>query len=338
MTRRLSRAAAALGALGLAAACGGADAAVPPAEFYAGETIEFVVPYEPGGGYDLYARDIAPYLAKCTKSKVRVLNEPGAGGLLATSQTAVAKPDGLRVEIVNTIGVVSAQVGRVEGLNFDLADFSWLARLSTEPNIVVVAADSRFKTFDDMLRSKEPVKFVSTGPGANDYINPPLLSKIYDFPAEVITGFSGSGEARTAILRGDADAQVMPLNTALSGIRAGLMRPVLVIGETDDKHMAGVASAAGITPRTPQQQAILRSLLDLTETSRTVAAPPHLDKGRLEYLRQAFKCALTDPGLVRSGAEQQRPVSYLSGEDTRNLVVKVLNADPAFQTVVRANS
>ena len=226
-----------------AAGCGSDDAATSPAEFFAGETIQFVVPYEPGGGYDLYARDIAPYLARCTGSDVTVINQAGAGGLLATSQTSVADPDGLRVQIINTVGAVSAELGQAEGLNFHLSELSWLARVSSEPNVVVVAADSRFATFDDMRNSPEPVKFVSTGPGSNDYVNPPLLSQIFDFPVDVITGFSGSGEARTAYLRGDADGQVLPVNSVSSGIRAGEIRPLLVIGETDDPILDGVPNA-----------------------------------------------------------------------------------------------
>jgi tripartite-type tricarboxylate transporter receptor subunit TctC len=339
LNHRFGKVVAALGVLSLAAGCGTANgAALSPAEFYKKETIEFVVPYEPGGGYDLYARDIAPYFAKCSGAEVTVINEPGAGGLLATSKTGVAEPDGLRVQILNTIGAVSAEIGQVEGLNFHLSEFSWLARVSNEPNVVVVAADGPFTTIQDLFRATEPVKFVSTGPGANDYINPPLLSKIYDFPSRVITGFAGSGEARTAILRGEADAQILPLASVLSGIKSGDLRPVLVIGETDSKVVADVPTVAELTPKTPEQQAILRSLLGMTETSRTVAAPPGVDGPRLAYLRDAFKCALTDPELVARSVEQQRPVSFLSGEETGRLVDSVLKADPAFQNVIRANT
>ena len=318
-----------------ASGCGSGKDGLSPADYYAGSTIEFVVPYEPGGGYDLYARDIAPYLAKCTGSDVTVINEAGAGGLLATSQTAVADPDGLRVQIVNTVGAVSAEVGGAEGLNFHLSDLSWLARVSSEPNVVVVAADSRFRTFDDMRSSPDPVKFVSTGPGSNDYVNPPLLSRIFDFPVDVITGFSGSGEARTAYLRGDADAQVLPVNSVTSAIRSGEIRPLLTIGKTDNPLFADVPTAADLPLRTAEQGQILANLLDLAATSRTVVAPPHLDPGRLQFLRDAFECALTDPQLVESSSKQRRPVEFLPGDETARAVDALLHSDPAFQAALR---
>ncbi len=61
--------------------------------FYQGETIDLVVPYDPGGGYDVYARAIAPYLGECLGAEIVVKNEPGAGGLLASNATAVADAD-----------------------------------------------------------------------------------------------------------------------------------------------------------------------------------------------------------------------------------------------------
>jgi tripartite-type tricarboxylate transporter receptor subunit TctC len=332
---RVVLAGAAVTCLFAAAGCGASGAGAPPAEFFAGETIEFVVPYEPGGGYDLYARDIAPYLARCTGSDVTVINEPGAGGLLATSQTAVADPDGLRVQIINTVGAVSAELGQAEGLNFHLSELSWLARVSSEANVVVVAADSRFRTFDDMRRSAEPVKFVSTGPGSNDYVNPPLLSRIFDFPADVITGFSGSGEARTAYLRGDADAQVLPVASVSSAIRAGEIRPLLTIGETDDELFADTPSAADLPLRTPEQTQILSSLLDLAAASRTVATTPDVEPARLQFLRDAFACALTDPELVAKSTKQRRPVEFLPGDATARAVDSLLHSDAAFQTALR---
>jgi tripartite-type tricarboxylate transporter receptor subunit TctC len=321
-----------------ATGCQSGTTGVPPAEFFSKKTIEFVVPYGPGGGYDLYVRDIAPYLARCTHGDVTVINEAGAGGLLATSQTAVADPDGLRVQIVNTVGAVSAELGEAEGLNFELSELSWLARVSSEANVVVVAADSKFRTFDDLRNAPKPVKFVSTGPGSNDYVNPPLLSRIFDFPVEVITGFSGSGEARTAYLRGDADAQVLPLTSVISAIRAGEIRPLLTIGKAEDALFANVPKAGELPLRTEEQRRILSALLDLVATSRTVVAPPHMDPARLQSLREAFRCALTNSELVARSTKQRRPIEFLPGEDTGRTVNSLLHSDPAFRAVLRESA
>ncbi|MEQ3549826.1 tripartite tricarboxylate transporter substrate-binding protein [Pseudonocardia nematodicida] len=318
-----------------ASGCGAAPATLPADEFYRDRTIEFVVPYEPGGGYDLYVRDIAPYLASCTGGQVKVVNEAGAGGLLATSNTAAAAPDGTRVQIVNTVGAVTAQMGGADGINFRLEDLSWVARISDEANVVVVAADGRFDSVDAMRDSVDPVRFVSTGPGSNDYVNPPLLQQIFDFPVEVISGFAGSGEARTAYLRGDADAQVLPVASTIGGIRSGELRPVLVIGDSESPQLHDVPRARDLPVAGTDQRETLSSLLDLVALSRTVAAPPDLPPDRLDFLREAFACALENPDLVAASAEQRRPIGFMPGAELAGAVREVLNADPAFQQIVR---
>ena len=64
-----------------------AAAAPAPAQnaaaFYKDKTIKFLVGYGSGGGYDAYARMLAPHLSKVLDANVIVQNQPGAGGLVA---------------------------------------------------------------------------------------------------------------------------------------------------------------------------------------------------------------------------------------------------------------
>ncbi|MEU6698729.1 tripartite tricarboxylate transporter substrate-binding protein [Pseudonocardia sp. NPDC046786] len=308
---------------------------LPAEEFYRDRTIDLVVPYEPGGGYDLYARDMAPYLGACIGGDVKVVNEAGAGGLLATSNTAAGEPDGTRVQIVNTVGAVSAQIGGADGINFDLGELSWITRVSAEATVVVAAADGRFESFDQMRASENPVRFVSTGPGSSDYVSPPLLRQIFDFPIDVISGFAGSGEARTAYLRGDADAQVLPVASTIGAIRSGEIRPLLVIGETASPLLEGVPRARDLEVAGQPQRETLSSLLKLVDLSRTIVAPPGLPADRLEYVRDGFECALSDPDLVAASAEQRRPIEFMSGAELTEAMRTVLDADPAFRQIIQ---
>lgn len=322
---------------GTAADATGAPSTAGPAALE-GETVDFVVPYEPGGGYDVYARVLAPYMEECSGATVVVRNEPGAGGLLATTQTFVASPDELRVQIVNSVGAVSAQIGEAEGAQFDLDDFSWLGRVSSEPNVLVVAADSEIASFDDLLSATEPVRFVATGPGSNEYVNSTIVPEVYGFPAEIITGFAGSGEARTAVLAGDADAHILPLDSQAEAIEAGDVRPILVIGQEAPDALADTPTVADYPPESEEQQAILDALVALVETGRAVVAPPGIDAPRLAALREALSCALSDDELLAETAAQQRPISAVSGEDMATLIAEVLDSPPAFQDLVRQAS
>ena len=67
------------------------------AAFYKGKTVHFVVGLGVGGGFDAYARMIAPYLGQELGANVVVDNLPGAGGLLALNQIYTGQADGLRL-------------------------------------------------------------------------------------------------------------------------------------------------------------------------------------------------------------------------------------------------
>ena len=67
--------------------------------FYAGKTVRMIVGSGVGGGYDVFSRLIAPYLAKTLGTTVIVENVPGAGGLVALNKLYIAPPDGLQISL-----------------------------------------------------------------------------------------------------------------------------------------------------------------------------------------------------------------------------------------------
>jgi tripartite-type tricarboxylate transporter receptor subunit TctC len=302
-----------------------------------GETIDLVVPYDPGGGYDIYARMLAPYLEDCLDATVVVRNEPGAGGLLATAKTYVAPPDEPRILMTNTIGVVSAQMSEIEGVNFESENFSWIARVSAEPNVLAVSADSEYQTFDDILDSDEPIRFVATGPGANEYVNAEVLPEIYEFPSETITGFESSTDAQAAVLAGDADAHILPLDSQIDGIESGDLRPLLVISNQPSPTLPDVPTVADYPPGS-EDEPILEGLIDLVETGRSLAGPPDMASERLEALREGVSCALDNKELRAEAEEQQRDIDPLSGPDMADAVERALDSPAEFQDLVKETS
>ncbi|MGH3341771.1 MAG: Bug family tripartite tricarboxylate transporter substrate binding protein [Carbonactinosporaceae bacterium] len=298
-----------------------------------GETVDLVVPYEPGGGYDTYARLLSPYLEECLGATIVVRNEPGAGGLLATSKTFVAPPDSHRMLMANTVGVVSSQLGGVPGAKFDARKFSWLGRISAEPNVLVVAADSDFESFEDLRQAGRPVRFVATGPGSNEYANSAVLPEIYGFEAETITGFEGSDEARAAVLSGDADAHILPLDSQIEAIEAGDVKPLLVIGKEPHEAIPDVPTVADF-PVGDDRQAILDALVELVVTGRSLAGPPGMDRAELQTMREGVACALRNEDLLAEAEKQQRDIDPLSGEETADVVDQALASPAEFRELV----
>src|SRR3954464_14224594 len=81
---------------------------------YPEQPIKMIVAYAPGGGTDITARVIAPYIAKYlgNNASVVVINRPGAGGGLRFSQIAHAPGDGYTIGFINTPNVLTIPIER----------------------------------------------------------------------------------------------------------------------------------------------------------------------------------------------------------------------------------
>src|SRR6185295_11716300 len=113
----------------------------------------------PGGGYDTYGRLIARYMQRhLPGSRIVVKNVPGAGNIIGANTIYAAKPDGLTIGMFNT-GLIYDQLIKRNGVQFDLAKFSWIGKAATEARALLISSKSGFKSFDDMLKAKAPIKF-----------------------------------------------------------------------------------------------------------------------------------------------------------------------------------
>ena len=303
-------------------------------DVFKGERIEFVVPFDPGGGYDTYVRAIAPYLEDCLGARIAVLNEPGAGSLLATNKTAVSPPDGSRIMITNTPGILGSQIASAEGVEFDLNKFSWIGRIASPPDVVLTDADGDLQSFEDIANASDEIQFVATGPGSSDFVAAGVLAEAYDIPHKIATGFSGSQEATNAVVAGEADAHIMPYDTVLPVIEAGDATAVALLSEEVPQYMPETPLIGDVEAPTEEGQAMVDQLIALTASGRAVAGPPGMPEDELAALREGLGCAMENEELLAELDSQQRPVNYLSGEEMADLVEQVLNPTPEFQAIL----
>src|SRR5919107_2648299 len=102
--------------LAFIAPAGAQDASMP----LKGETVRIYVGFSPGGGYDAYARMLAPHFEKKTGATVVVENKPGGGGLTALNQLVRAKADGTHMMMLNGEGAIMAQLVKQDGVLYDM--------------------------------------------------------------------------------------------------------------------------------------------------------------------------------------------------------------------------
>src|SRR6201990_3736336 len=128
------------------AACGPSWATWPD-----DKPIEVVVGFAAGGGTDVVARKLLPFVEKrlLGKAKFVVLNKPGAGGEIAFTSIARAAPDAYSMGVVNVPGYNFLPMTRKTQYTMD--EIRLVARVVEDPSVIVVRSDSRFANLSDVL-------------------------------------------------------------------------------------------------------------------------------------------------------------------------------------------
>ena len=170
-----------------AAVIGSAIAAAPALAQNApfpNKPIRIIVPYPAGGATDVAARLVAPRLQDELKQNVIVENRPGASGNLGMVALLQSPPDGHTLAMSLT-GMLSINPTTYSKAGFTAADFVPIARISLAPLVLVVPADSPWKSARDMVAAgkaagKGGLPYGSTGAGGISHVASELVNAAAD--------------------------------------------------------------------------------------------------------------------------------------------------------------
>ena len=182
--------------------------------FYAGKTVRMIVGSGTGGGYDVFSRMIAPYLAKTLGTTVIVENQPGAGGLVALNRLYTATPDGLQISLSNGTSAAFAQLTGDQAARFDLAKFSYLATVGAPPGLWLVGPNSPIREVQQAVDAKMKWRWASSGATSGLGIGAAFTCEALKLDCHVVQGYKGSADAGLAVTRGEMDALYVPESSA----------------------------------------------------------------------------------------------------------------------------
>ncbi|WP_069814274.1 Bug family tripartite tricarboxylate transporter substrate binding protein [Streptomyces sp. TP-A0874] len=288
--------------------------------------LRFMVPNTPGGGYDITARTAAKSIEDAGLNHgVEVFNLPGAGGTVGLSRLVGEHGNG-RLAMSMGLGVVGAV--HTNHSPSTLADTTPIARLTEEPDIVVVAKDSEYRSFDQLLRDwkKKPGSVPVGGgssPGGPDHLAPMLMAKAAGIAPKTVNyvPFDGGGELLASVLGGKVAFGVSGVGEYLDQIEAGELR---VLAVTSPERIKGLDAPT------------LKELgVDVEFTNwRGIVAPPGLSDTEREKLiglftrlhdSEQWKEALKRNGWADAFMTGERFGRFLDNEDKRvDMVLKEL--------------
>ncbi|MCC8248992.1 Bug family tripartite tricarboxylate transporter substrate binding protein [Saccharothrix luteola] len=232
-------------------------------------SLRVLVPNAPGGGYDVTARTAAKAMEDAELIRnTEVFNLPGAGGTVGLGRTVSERGNGKLVMSMGLGVVGSVYTNKAPS---SLLDTTPIAKLIEEPDIVVVGADSPYRTLDELVgawRADPGGVTVGGGssPGGPDHLAPMLIAKAvgldprrvnyipYDGGGELLAsvlggkvafGVSGVGEYRDQIEAGQIRVLAVTSGARLPGVDAPTLRESGV--DVEFNNWRGVVAPPGIT-------------------------------------------------------------------------------------------
>jgi len=199
-------------------------------------TITMLVPFPPGGVADAVGRPVAEAMGRALKQSVIVENKGGAGGGIGMAQVAKSKADGYSLLMALSSVVVLPEADKVLRRNpmFTLDQLKPIARFTADPTVLVVRADSPWKTYADFMAAVKAkpgtVTFGSSGNYGTMHV-PMEQLKIATNSFMLHVPYTGAGPAVLAVLAGQVDAVSTGPSSVVQQIRAGKMRALAHWGE-----------------------------------------------------------------------------------------------------------
>ncbi|VTU46004.1 Bug family tripartite tricarboxylate transporter substrate binding protein [Variovorax sp. PBL-E5] len=238
------RLALALPVIALSMALFGAMPATAAGEFPT-KRITMLVGYPPGGTADRTARVLGEMMGKDLGQPVIVENKSGASQTIAGTALLAAEPDGHTMLVVAEIDFVSAVV-TAKGLAYKLSDFKTVCGTATTPYLgLVVKADSRFKTVDDVVAEAKAkpgsLSWGTAGLGTGHFWTMELFRR--EAGVEILhVPYQGGGPAITALLGGQVDLMGGSYALWRPQLQAGKVRVLLIQGPNRLADLPGIPS------------------------------------------------------------------------------------------------
>jgi tripartite-type tricarboxylate transporter receptor subunit TctC len=294
-------------------------------EFYSGKVVSLYIGYPAGGGYDVYGRVVAHHIGKHIPGNPTVIpvNMEGAGSLRLTNWLFNAAPrDGTALGIINHGVPFEPLLGNREFARFDPMEFTWIGSANNETVVCVAWHSSGVREFHDL----ETREFVigGTGPGADDFVFPKLLSGVLGARLRFVTGYAGGNDINFAMERGEVEGRCGWTWSSVKSTRQywlddGLINVFLQLGMERHPDLPDVPLILDFAENEDQEK-ILRLIMARGVLGRPFLAPPDLPEDRAAALQEAFDRAVKDPEFLAEAARVNLEIMPASSAQMRRIL------------------
>lgn len=281
------------------------------AEGSAEAPVRLVVPFTPGTGIDLIARQIGPVLAERLKRPFFVENRPGASGNIGTQEVIRATPDGTTLLVsVNTLVM---NMGLYPRLGFNpLTDLAPVSQTSWGQLLLVASPGAKLHSLQELIsRAKArpgALNYGSPGAGTPHHLAMELLKNKAAISLTHIS-YRGSAPALTDLLGGQIDVMFLPIHVALQHVKAGKLKALAISSDR----------ASPLLPEVPPLSSLKLGNMNV-DMWYGVLAPAGTPRPFIERLNKELQEVLALPSVAKAFETQGMTPAHSTPEAFQHLL------------------
>jgi len=228
-------------------AVAGVAFAQPP---FPSRPVHIFVPYAAGGGVDILARTLGEVVSREWGQSVVVENRPGAGGVVASQALVGAPPDGYTLIVVASGHATNPFL--YAKIPYDtFKDFTPISLLASSANILLVRADSPFRTLADVIAAAKvkpgSLSFAHAGNGTSTHLAGELLKNLATVDLNAIP-YKGGAPAINDLIGGQIPMSFNNGPESVGQLQAGTVRALAVTTATRAPFLPDVPSMSETVP------------------------------------------------------------------------------------------
>ena len=305
------------------------------ADFYKGKSINVVVGYGPGGGYDVYMRLLARHMPRFIPGNPNIVvqNMPGAGSVRAANHVAnVAPRDGTALGVFGAPAALEPLFGN-KSAQYETLKFAWIGNMLRDVGSCVTWRTSGINSLDDVIKAKSDIAFGATGAGSYGNQHALVLKAMLGAKLHVITGFKGLKDVGLALERNEVQvACAMFVSTAKaafgSQVENGQVKFLVQFGEKDVPYFRGAPNFYRMI-KTEEERQVADLFFGQVAIARPLIGPPGMPAPIVAALRKAMAEAVKDKALLADAAKSGLDIDPMSGEETEQAFARFYRTPPA---------
>jgi tripartite-type tricarboxylate transporter receptor subunit TctC len=283
-------------------------AASVQAQPYPNRPITMIVPFAPGGIADLTGRPLAASMSRLLGQNIVVDNKPGAGGAIGHALTAKAKPDGYTIMMALSSITVIPEADKVNGraASYQMADFTPIALVSADPTVLLVPADSPWKTLKDLVEDAKArpgkISYSTSGIYGTTHTCLEMFAQAAGIKMLHVP-YNGGGPSMTALLANQVNVTAQAPGVANPHIKSGKVRALASWG---GQRLPSIADIPTLRESGYDAEFYIWSAL---------FAPAGIPAEVRERLTTAARQAVQEQDFQKAMSGMNTPINFREGRD-----------------------